>query len=281
MPLATASRRRARAQGGNTAGDGLPPAPIGVRRARWDGLTLRRSRPALAAGGVLIVVACAAAGAALSAKASHGSPYLALARPVPIGTPLTTDDLAVVELTPGSGLIAIPAGQEAAVIGMRAAETLQPGSLLQPAQLTTATPVGAGEAVVGASLAANQLPAELQAGDQVLVVLTASSGAPAVVPVTQSGAGAKPGPSSATAGSVGSTSGVAGTVLAVATVVGVSNPAAAQGAGGVGNAASGGSTVVSLAVPAKEAPAVTAASAADEVSLAIVPTANAKTGAHG
>lgn len=285
MPLATASRRRARAPEVDA-----PATP--ARRAPFVIAASRRSRPALAAGGILIVVLCAAGGAALAAHAGHRAPYLALSRPVTVGTPVSASDLATVELDPGGGLSAIPASEESSVIGLRASETLPAGSLLDAAELTSSAPIGKGEAVVGASLAANQMPADLQPGDRVMVVLTTSSGAP-ISPLGAGGAAGNAKAGAGVAGSSGSGLGTSGTggstggsaagggsgtaagqVLTEATVVDVLG----QASGGTGAASptdsaapTSGTSVVSLEVPVASAASVTAASAADEISLAIVP----------
>ncbi len=259
------------------------------RRARWDSLGSRKNRPALAAAGVLIVVVCAAAGAEIAAKADHGAPYLAIAQTVPNGTTVIAGDLAVVELDPAAGLAAVPASDEQAVIGMRASETLQAGSLLDAASLTSSSPVGKGDAVVGATLEPNQFPADMQPGDKVLVVLTSSSGSPTVSPATPAssatptkgnGSTAATGAGAGSAGPGGAASGgtSAGVVLAQATVLDLSEPGSDTAVTAGATQSADGSSVVTLDVPATVAAVVTAASAADEISLALLPASGPQTG---
>ncbi len=234
----------------------------------------------MAATGVFLVVACAALGALVADKSAQRMPYLAIDVPVPQNGTITASDLTVVDLTPAGGLALIPASDEATVVGKQAAEPLLAGTLLTPGALASGPTLQQRQALIGASLAANQLPADLSPGDLVLVVLTSTSGA--------GGAGTTAGPSGTGAGGVTSsgptTPGASrgsgpsaptsaeldeppGTVLAEANVVSVSAPGTNQT-----SVASTGDVIVSLAVPHAVASVITAASAANEISLAVLPT---------
>jgi hypothetical protein len=254
MPLATASRRRAPVQGDAGA---VPSERI---RPAFMPTLSRRGRPALAAAGLLIVLVCAAAGAGLAGSSGHQQPYLAVVQAVPDGAPVEAADLGTVDLDPTTGLSLLPAADENAVIGKRAAALLPAGTLLDPAALTSGAAVPAGDAVVGASLEPQQVPAEVQAGDSVLLVLTgdASTGT----------AGASGGAAGA-AGGASHVGAQPGDVLADGTVLDVVPP----GASGLGSAPTSSTTIVDLAVPVGDAPAVTAASAAGDLGLAVVPAA--------
>ncbi len=255
MPLATASRRRVPATEG-----ALPPTDR--RRESWMPTSARRGRPLLAAAGVLIVLVCAAAGASLAGRQNRTVAYLALQQAVPAGMPVTAADLGTVDLDPVAGLAALPASEEASVVGQRATTSLAVGTLLAPGDLSSAAPVPSGDAIVGASLSAQQLPAELEPGDAVMLILTSSAG-PA------SGTDA-PGGQASTGGHVADQP---GQLLANGTVVDLVEPASGSAAaGGLSAAAASDSTVVSLAVPVSSAGEVTAASAAGDLSLALVPT---------
>jgi hypothetical protein len=258
MPLATASRRRAPGPDDPTqAGDRRPRVP-------WPTAAGRSPRPVLAAAGVLIVVVCAAIGASVAGRSRGGTPYLAVARAVPAGTPIGQADLSVVDLDPASGLVGIPASAEAGVLGERATTSLAPGTLLVAADVTAAPPVPKGDAVVGASLAPDQLPSEVQPGDPVLVVLTTSSGL--------AGAGVAPAPASGPVPGQGGVTrsagqpGAAGDVIATGTVIDVAATGSVASPGGSASSV----TIVSLAVPVAVAAEVTAASAANQLSLALV-----------
>jgi hypothetical protein len=254
MPLATASRRRA------PATDGALP-PTDRRRDSRMPTSTRRGRPLLAAGGVLIVLVCAAAGASLAGRQSRTLPYLALQQQVPAGMPITAADLGTVDLDPVVGLAALPASEEASVVGQRATTSLAVGTLLAPGDLSSAAPVPSGEAIVGASLSAQQLPVELQPGDAVMLILTSSAG---LASGTQ-GPGGQASPGARAADEPGQ-------LLADGTVVDLVGPASGSAtSGGLSSAAASDTTVVSLAVPVSSAGEVTAASAAGELSLALVP----------
>jgi hypothetical protein len=214
----------------------------------------RRTRPALAAGGVLIVIVCAALGASVAGRSTGGVPYLEVTHAVPAGAPLEPADLGQVDLDPSSGLVGVPAEEETTVVGSRATAPLAPGTLLVTADVSAAPPVPRGDAVVGASLAPDQLPTEVQPGDSVLVVLTGPSGP------TGGGGGQSPASGGrSVAGAVGP-----GQVLATGVVVDIAPPGSAAVSGSSSDA-----TIVSLAVPGPVAPQVTAASAADQLSLAL------------
>jgi hypothetical protein len=253
MPLATASRRRAPATEG-----GLPP--IDRRRDSWMPTSNRRGRPLLAAAGVLIVLVCAAAGASLAGRQNRTVAYLAVQQAVPAGMPVAAADLGAVDLDPVAGLAALPASQEASVVGQRATTSLAVGTLLAPGDLSSAAPVPAGDAIVGASLSAQQLPVELQPGDPVMLILTSSAGT----------AGGTESPGGQTSGAHAADQ--PGQLLADGTVVDLVEPTSGAGAvGGLSSATASDTTVVSLAVPVASAGEVTAASAAGELSLALVP----------
>ncbi len=254
MPLATASRRRA------PVPDDAPPAPGTRSRSPWPVTPARKTRPALAAGGVLIVVICAAIGASVAGQSSKGVPYLEVTQAVPAGAPLAQADLSVVDLDPASGLAGVPATDEASVLGTRATAPLAPGTLLVAGEVSAAPPVPRGDAVVGASLSPDQLPTEIQPGDSVLVVLTGSSG-----PASDSSDGVATGSSGNARPSAGQV-GAPGGVLATGTVLDVIVPGSTSSVAST----SSDETIVSLAVPVTMAAEVTAASAADQVSLALV-----------
>lgn len=245
-----------------TNGD-LPPS-LGNRSAR--------SR---VAAGVALVLLCATAGALIATQGDSRQSYLVLTTTVPAGEQLSTSDLATVSVSTGSGLGVIPAVAEPSVLGEIATTTLVAGSLLSPAELATASPVSPGEAIVGAALSPGELPATgLAPGEDVLVVLSGSTATTVVAPASGSsgalppvggvagGAQGSPGASGLTPDELASAP--RGTVLGTAVVYAVLSGGASSAPGGSGVAA------VSLELPLAEAPSVVAASAANEISLAVL-----------
>jgi len=224
----------------------------------------------LAALGVLVVVACAALGAEVAAQVDHRQGYLAVATYVPQGSVITTGDLAVVSAGLSEGVQAIPQADLRTVLGRRASEPLEPGSLLVADDLTTDVPLPVSDALVGTSLSTDQAPSGLDPGDVVIVVLS-GTGSPvgtgdtsgSASSATSSSTGASASVSSsgrgATAGSAASTG-----VLAVGTVYALALPSANDPAG------TSSDETVTLEVPRTDAEAVAAASAAGDVSLAEV-----------
>ena len=159
------------------------PAPRGVRERR-----VRLGQLGLA---VLLVAVGGLAAAAALAAVSTTHAYLAVARPVAVGTQLSAADLVTVEVTTAPGLAPIPASEVSTVVGKRAAVALVAGSLLTRAALTDTPMAGPGQVQVGIGLKPSQLPApRLQPGDRLILVATAA--ATAVVPGAQTTTAADP-----------------------------------------------------------------------------------------
>ncbi|MGD0594209.1 MAG: hypothetical protein ABSB54_11100 [Acidimicrobiales bacterium] len=250
MPIATPDRPRfeERIHDDLRLGDSADqPAQPG-----WRAPSPEARRPILSALGVLIVLGCALSGAEVAAHFNHRSSYLAVATFVPQGSVITSSDLTGVSLAAGSGLAAVPIAESPTVVGRRASEPLEPGSLLVPADLTSEMPIASSEALVGTSLQTDQAPAGLVAGDSVLVVLGGQSSS---LPTSTESSGTAPSSSPSEAD-----------IVAVGTVYAVALPSAADAASSTGTEA------VTLEVPAAAAAQVTAASAASEVSLAEIST---------
>ncbi len=223
----------------------------------------------LTAAGVLLILTCAVLGSALAARADHKQAYLAAARYVPEGAAVTPSDLETVDISAAPNMVDVPASESAAVVGQRASQPLDAGSLLLPADLTRASPIPADEALVGASLATNQLPAGLVAGDSVIVVLSSSSGIPSTPASDTSPAAGNASPASTVSGKGEGTSGITAGLahqgaLAEATVYSLAVSSADESTG------ASSSILVTLEVPLAESAEITAASAAGEVSLAEV-----------
>ncbi len=145
--------------------DAPVPAPRVVRQ--------RRMRPGLLGLAVLLVAlgGLGSAWAVTSVRATGD--YLAVARPVPIGSPITEADLTTVQMAGGQGLAPVAADQIQQVLGKYAGVALVPGTLLTPAQLTDKPLLGRGQQQVALGLKPSQVPAKrLRPGDAVLLVGT-------------------------------------------------------------------------------------------------------------
>ncbi|MBQ1050899.1 flagellar biosynthesis protein FlgA [Micromonospora sp. C51] len=136
----------------------------------------RRVRPGLLGLAVLLIALGGLGSAfAVTSVRATGS-YLAVARAVEVGSVLRADDLVSVQVAGGQGLEPVPASRLADVIGMRAAVSLAPGSLLTMAQLTDDPLLGPGQQQLALGLRAAQVPApKLRPGDQILLVSTPSN----------------------------------------------------------------------------------------------------------
>ena len=165
------------------------PAPNGPLpaqgRAALRGLP-RRRRPGMIALAVALIGAGILASAALYHRENHQVPVLVVTAPVPVGAVITSGDVATTTVAAGPGIKVIPAGQLSQVVGLVAATSLQPGTLLSPSELTGKLSPAPGQELVPVAVKPTGLPASgLVPGDQVLVVAT--SGA-----TGGSGAGAPP-----------------------------------------------------------------------------------------
>ncbi|HEY7144799.1 MAG TPA: SAF domain-containing protein [Streptosporangiaceae bacterium] len=148
----------------------------------------RRRRPAMIALAIALIGAGILASAALYQRANHQVPVLMVTVSVPAGTQITSADIGTTTVAAGPGVHTIPARQLSQVVGLTAAVTLRPGTLLAPSELTTALPPGKGQVLVSLPLKPQSLPASgLQPGDHVLVTGTpgyqgqAQSGGPVVL----------------------------------------------------------------------------------------------------
>jgi hypothetical protein len=141
-------------------------------RARLGRLP-RRRRPAVIALAAALIGAGVLASAALYQRASDTSPVLLVTAPVPVGTAIAAPDIGVTDIAASSAVRVIPARQLSQVIGLVAATSLRPGTLLAPSELTTRLPPRPGQDLVPLAARPSTLPADgLVPGDQVLVVAT-------------------------------------------------------------------------------------------------------------
>jgi hypothetical protein len=135
-----------------------------------------RSRVRIALGVLLSLLAL---GVMLTvfASADKRTPVLQAVRDVPAGTPLTADDLRVVEVSVDPSLAVISADQLLSVTGSYAKVRIVAGSLVVHPMLQTTPVVGAGAAVVAVSVPGGELPIGLRERSRVLLVFPQDSAA--------------------------------------------------------------------------------------------------------
>jgi hypothetical protein len=148
-------------------GNGVPGGPMPMPRMVGN----RRIRT----GGIALATMLLAFGAALSGIAlvsvAKTSAYLAVAKPVAVGSAISATDLTTVQLAGGGGLMLIPAASLTSVVGRHAAVSLVPGTLLSPGQLTDKPLVGEDQAQLGIAIAARNMPAvSLAPGEPIVLV---------------------------------------------------------------------------------------------------------------
>jgi SAF domain len=160
-----------------TGTQGPAPTVNGLSRAPTLPPPRRRRRPALLALALAMVVLGALGAAYLATSLGRTSPVIAVAREVPWGQTITVADLVEARVSGDPALAPIPYADRDQVIGMFAATTLTPGSLLTREALTAEPLPPPGQQLVGVGVSAVQLPTTpLRPGDDVLLVPVASSG---------------------------------------------------------------------------------------------------------
>ena len=214
--------------------NGRGTGPAGTGRPFGRMLPTRQRRPGLAALAVVLIVGLAVVGMYLFQQAGAKSPVLVVAREVPAGHVVQRGDLSTVSVA--GSVTAVAAGHIDSVVGETAAVDLLPNMLVQRSMLTTGSPIGAGQVMVGVAVKPGQMPADgLGAGDRVEVLQVPAKDATGPAP--------------------------APTVFTDAAVV-FSTAADPSATGGV---------VLSLLLPRSTGPLVAAASAAGQIALVQVP----------
>jgi len=173
---------------------GAAPAPAevhGLPRAPELPPPRRQRRPALLALAVSMVVLGALGATYLATSLGQTTAVIAIAREVPWGQTLTAADLVEARISADPALEPIPYVDRDRVIGMGAATTLRPGSLLTLDALTDQHLPAAGQQLIGVGVSLVQVPTTpLRPGDDVLLVPVAAGnpaateGAPSVVEAT-------------------------------------------------------------------------------------------------
>lgn len=123
--------------------------------------------------GLLLVLAGALAAGYLYTGMSDRTAVVVVAHDVPVGTQISTADVATTRVAVDAAVAVIPGRQLQQVVGRFAAVDLRKGTLLATSQLTGAVSPRPGQQVVPVAVKLGQLPARgLSPGDQVLVVAT-------------------------------------------------------------------------------------------------------------
>ncbi|MFJ5218720.1 SAF domain-containing protein [Streptomyces sp. NPDC088354] len=220
-----------------------PSGPVTAPRM----IRQRHRRPGLIALSIALIAAGGLAGAVLYSSSGHRTAVVVVARDLPVGTRITSQDLTTASLALDPAVKSVNASHAGDLVGKRAATDLKAGSLLAPSQVTDQSLVSPGEQLVGVSVNPSQLPATpLVPGEKVLIVST---------PDPDSAAAARPGNGGTTGGTTGS--GMEPVTLP-AKVVAVGRPAAATGA-----------VVVDVAVPAADGPDLAAQVATGNVAVVV------------
>jgi len=116
----------------------------------------------------------------LATSLGQTSPVIAVALEVPWGQSITAADLVAARIPADPALEPIPYRDRDQVIGLVAATTLVPGSLLTRDALTDQRVPAPGQQLVGVGVSAVQLPTTaLRPGDDVLLVPVAAGSVPA------------------------------------------------------------------------------------------------------
>jgi hypothetical protein len=151
------------------------PVPA-IARSQLRGLP-RRRRPAMIALAAALIGAGILASAALYNREDHQIPVVMVTAAVPVGAVITSADVGTTTVAAGPGVAMIPARELSQVVGLVAATSLRPGTLLAPSELTSKLSPGPGQDLVPVAVKPSGLPASgLGPGDQVLVVATPASG---------------------------------------------------------------------------------------------------------
>jgi SAF domain len=168
------------------------PTPNGPARATAQGQPdgqlrglPRRRRPAMIALAAALIGAGILASAALYNRENHQVSVVMVTASVPVGQVITSADIGTTSIAAGPGLQTIPARQLSQVVGLVAATSLRPGTLLAPSEVTSKLAPGPGQDLVPVAIKPSGLPASgLTPGDQVLVVATpAATGGAGTAPV--------------------------------------------------------------------------------------------------
>lgn len=148
------------------------PSPVGERLPRMR----RPRRPALAAGGVILVLLCGMTSAALATSGDQQVRVLTLSHDVQAGQVLSADDLTTADIS-GSGVKALSAAGLDNVVGQTATATLPAGTLLNPSMLSSSPLPAAGLQLVAVAVKPGGVPQQAVPGRDVSLIRVPSANA--------------------------------------------------------------------------------------------------------
>lgn len=140
--------------------------PGGGRQRRWS----------LALLAVLVTVASALGFVVLWMNAGDREPVLALRHDVTAGQTIEDDDLQVVRVAADPGIDPIASSARDEVVGRPAAADLLAGTLLVPGAVGNPSGLEAGQAVIAVPVSPEELPADLEGGDRVVLLRSGTNG---------------------------------------------------------------------------------------------------------
>jgi hypothetical protein len=140
--------------------------PGGGRQRRWS----------LALLAVLVTVASALGFVVLWMNAGGREPVLALRHDVTAGQTIEDDDLQVVRVAADPGIDPIASSARDEVVGRPAAADLLAGTLLVPGAVGNPSGLEAGQAVIAVPVSPEELPADLEGGDRVVLLRSGTNG---------------------------------------------------------------------------------------------------------
>jgi hypothetical protein len=164
-----------------TPASGAPgrPAPAlvpgGGRQRRWS----------LALLAVLVTLASALGFVVLWMNAGGREPVLALRRSVTAGQTIEDDDLQVVRVAADPGIDPIASSARDDVVGRPAAADLLAGTLVVPGAVGTPSGLEAGQAVIAVPVSPEELPADLEGGDRVVLLRSSTNASAGEGPVAE------------------------------------------------------------------------------------------------
>ncbi len=149
--------------------------PGGGRQRRWS----------LALLAVLVTVASALGFVVLWMNAGGREPVLALRRNVTAGQTIGDDDLQVVRVAADPGIDPIASSARDEVVGRPAAADLLAGTLLVPGAVGNPSGLEAGLAVIAVPVSPEELPADLEGGDRVVLLQSSTNASTGEAPRAQ------------------------------------------------------------------------------------------------
>ena len=132
-----------------------------------------RSRARLAIG-VLVVVCGVLLNLAIYRSLDHKTPVLQLARDVPAGEQLRSDDFSSVEIAANDSFRSVPANELSSLVGSYAKVRLIAGALLAREAVQAEPLVAPGSAVIAVTIAPGEVPVGLRERSRVQLVLLAN-----------------------------------------------------------------------------------------------------------